>query len=550
MPVPSLTLDLWSHILSYCVEAPAKKRDLRSPQRTLRNALLVNITFFLAAGPHLYNHIAVHEIDKLLLGANKRVSLDSSSFASTEEMDYETIRQGNTKLPLLRHMRRLVIIRQYTAPSSPFEENVAMSYYGLMLHVSNSVLNDLLAFYPFTSADSPVTPHLQSISVRKPPRLAINDILTPTPFLTELIELLLRALRPKLRCEHFMENLQPLKPGMQDLVAHLMPAHKQGLSLHELPAQVVLHAEMDDGLGAVWGTANRVVLRRRGLPVDVDGEEGYDQGGKAEKFKHVRWANGPSLGVWQAEKVDLKDDGWEIEEGDDDGGEWSDVPEEGEGEEDDGGWGKVSKDRNRHRQASAATAATHANASISHGHAPPPPPPAELHLGSFDSGTFEIDGDDDEWPDDYDVDDDAASYYAGGGLEDMVEGLLLDGELDEDDPTDVHTEDEVLEFLKDYFIRTCEDVPLHRKAAYKRASVAATSFDIYGIDEYLCLPPAKDVDEGKSSEERKRDVLRQLEQAAGEKIGEWLQVEDGPKVRLFMAAEGPICVGCGWGQGY
>ncbi|WRT70861.1 uncharacterized protein IL334_007860 [Kwoniella shivajii] len=99
-------------------------------QPRLASALRVNSIFFLAAAPHLYRSPIVYNIDSFFLGANspapiktEKITFKQSCFSvSSVTDDVDNIKAGNTKLPLLRHVRRLNIIPRLGVSMGPRDD--------------------------------------------------------------------------------------------------------------------------------------------------------------------------------------------------------------------------------------------------------------------------------------------------------------------------------------------------------------------------------------------------------------------------------------------
>ncbi|WVQ83630.1 hypothetical protein IAT38_005771 [Cryptococcus sp. DSM 104549] len=77
--------------------------------RNLKKCLRVHSTFYFAAAPIIYGQPYVYDLGTFFLGADNPVPPHILAMAPGQEADILCIRHGNTKLPLLRHLRRLMV---------------------------------------------------------------------------------------------------------------------------------------------------------------------------------------------------------------------------------------------------------------------------------------------------------------------------------------------------------------------------------------------------------------------------------------------------------
>ncbi|WVQ85052.1 hypothetical protein IAT38_007216 [Cryptococcus sp. DSM 104549] len=102
-PFP-LPFDLVSYVLR-C----GSEQGHNGGHELLRSALRVNTTFYLAAAPLLYSRPTVFDLGTFFLGADVPVSPSILSMPPGAESDLLYLKSGNTKLPLLRHLRCLTV---------------------------------------------------------------------------------------------------------------------------------------------------------------------------------------------------------------------------------------------------------------------------------------------------------------------------------------------------------------------------------------------------------------------------------------------------------
>ncbi|WVQ95366.1 hypothetical protein IAU59_002463 [Kwoniella sp. CBS 9459] len=99
MALPELSPELWTLIFEFCLEKGEPGRFV--PQNTLAAALRVDKTFFELAGAVLYRNPVVHNIRNFLQGAYE------DTRAAQDKLE-----RIQTKLPLLKHVRRLALVPQ------------------------------------------------------------------------------------------------------------------------------------------------------------------------------------------------------------------------------------------------------------------------------------------------------------------------------------------------------------------------------------------------------------------------------------------------------
>ncbi|WVQ85176.1 hypothetical protein IAT38_007341 [Cryptococcus sp. DSM 104549] len=164
--IPQLNPELWSLVLSYCL-VPVVRRDERNfmngiyqSQETLATAMRVNSTFYLAAAPILYRHAVVYDIGNLFLGANNPVSPEVLCLPQGVDSDLEYLREGNTKLPLLRHIRSITTIPREFSDLAPVHAIAAQSR---SIDLADYIIQHIL-HTPRPSGAVPFMPHFNIIT--------------------------------------------------------------------------------------------------------------------------------------------------------------------------------------------------------------------------------------------------------------------------------------------------------------------------------------------------------------------------------------------------
>ncbi|WVO18344.1 hypothetical protein L204_106059 [Cryptococcus depauperatus] len=231
MSIPSLTVDLWSHILSYCIEEPTKGKGYAC-QKTLVNALRVNSTLFLAAAPHLYSKAIVHDSNSFFQGSDCQIT----TFLSGQQMDYEYLRRGQTKLPLLRHVRHI---------------NFCWSTNDDVKETVEPERDDETLWTPIVAEALRTMSRLLSIP-RPPlcPRIRVLAFTNPSDgfgyYFSHFLQQSLKLFRPQVICIN----------GFSGAVL----SNVFEFSMSGLPNLVVIHGSLDWKLRVMGGTKNRICL--------------------------------------------------------------------------------------------------------------------------------------------------------------------------------------------------------------------------------------------------------------------------------------------------
>ncbi|WVQ76868.1 hypothetical protein IAR50_006542 [Cryptococcus sp. DSM 104548] len=161
--LPQLSPELWAHVLSFCLERPTFRFGDYQPQRCLARCLRVNTTFFIAAAPILYRNPGFFNIGNFFLGADNPVPASLASQTPGVERDMLYLKHGNTKLPLLRHVRRITPLA-YEIDMADTAEIIAGQTRSIEL--AHSIVQALIRAYPRPQAEtSPFFPHLSQIAI-------------------------------------------------------------------------------------------------------------------------------------------------------------------------------------------------------------------------------------------------------------------------------------------------------------------------------------------------------------------------------------------------
>ncbi|ODO06425.1 hypothetical protein L198_01657 [Cryptococcus wingfieldii CBS 7118] len=489
MPPQPLPYELWSHILSFCVEQP--DIDGYIDTHTLANALRVSSTLFLAAAPHLYLRPAVAKDPySFVLGANHDTAVYPSSFWSTEQIDYEYLRWGHKKAPLLRHLRQVTFFSVY---SSGFTDTAAPDPYAHIIASigeANAILADILH-----KCSDRIAPKFETLCLRDPYELPPYHI--PIPAYQHFVQLFTRAFRPTLLC---MDTVDPtFSPNLNNC---------EGYTLPEL---VVIHCDLDWKLNGVWGTRNRVCLvdskARAGLEQLVESTGNLDLGGEDSEGGHegdVATTMGPVS------------------------------------------WEDIGTEQGQDFQTASLEVSHHSHTSH---YAPPAAPPVaadELYLVAFDPEDFDEDDggypeDDYTWSDDEGAYDDGLDYLHEEANTALRESRHAEGR---------YTEDDVVYMLKDFLKRASQGCNRNDKKK-RNASAAKTSFEIFGLRTFMTTKWLEIGDHEWAPEDTEEVIwergLKRIRDSVLDYLETELRIHRREELLVLRMEEVPVCEACGRG---
>lgn len=405
-------------------------------------------------------------------------------------MDYEYLKWGHKKIPLLRHLQKVTFFRPFisgydsvVSPESTGSEATFAS-----LGYANQMLSHLL----FTETTH-VSPKFETLSILDPPELPVYPQTVP-PF-AQFIQLFIRYFQPRSVCVQNADILIPSqKVKLQDLY---------------LPENVIIHADLDWKLTVIWGTTNRICFFKSKIA-----EEGnLDLG--ALTIADPTEGNGQAMEA----AVDIRCD--------DDGG-WEDI---------DGISGASSGLTSQRAQNTPSNTALHNQSN-------------ELYLGAFDPEDLEDDYYDEyDWDDELDADDDFGGIYDDGvGLPSRMSDFDGDDEVAAVLPGGF-SEEEVTSTLVDCLSRSFKHCRINnRKGGGK--SIQRTIFEFYGLEQFLSV----DTLVYRNPDIYGQDTEDQILQKAMDRIREMVQqhveqmlagVGQLPVIKFLRANEASDCEGCG-----
>ncbi|TYJ55534.1 hypothetical protein B9479_003806 [Cryptococcus floricola] len=252
--LPQLSPELWAHVLSFCLEPPSSQFDDYQPQPALAACLRVNTTFYIAAAPILYRSPGFFDIGNFLLGADNPVPAALASQMPGVDKDMMYLKHGNTKLPLLRHVRRITPLA-WDIDLRDMAEILADQTRSIEL--ANTILQPIIRHQPRPPVEnSPFFPHLSQIAIdpsfRGGPLGKPSDIIRTEfsdDFTTLHKSLLLSGPLPKAVCctDH---------PSVPVLRALDWVDRKKGT----LPRVVTIHTELKEAFDIMFGVTTRIYV--------------------------------------------------------------------------------------------------------------------------------------------------------------------------------------------------------------------------------------------------------------------------------------------------
>ncbi|WVW80604.1 hypothetical protein I302_102590 [Kwoniella bestiolae CBS 10118] len=287
--------EIWSLIFSFCAEQG--EEGCHVPQPTLTSAIRVNKALLLAATPYLYRDPVVYDIASFFLGADRPVpSFPTTQVPNPDQIeipsDLEYLNVGHTKLPQLRHVRRLTIIPYPRQPDIP-EANADEDGHGddesegksesesensaslKPRRKRRSTMEKILyqdAFFETAlktllnagdDNNEVVTPRLEKLTIGSciyPDSLSEEEIVEAfSENLLKIRDVLLHKLGPKYWCEYNLKG--GLKSQALDCILD-----------RYLPKVVTQHKELGytERFTVCYGTTNRIMVR---LYVDANPED-------------------------------------------------------------------------------------------------------------------------------------------------------------------------------------------------------------------------------------------------------------------------------------
>lgn len=200
--------------------------------------------WYLIAAPLLYSTPEVDDLGTFLLGWDRSV-LPGSSLAGLS--DRELLERGNTKLPLLRHTRRLrlVINNVWQGPAYKDEPRAAVEAELLRRDtIMDSAVDQL-----YRRSYSDVLPQLAKVTLSAPDNFDkyghYNHSGTPALGLKVICRL-----RPRFLCETWSSNK----------LFKTLPVRFKDWQDRTLPDVHAFHADFGFNFGVMWGTANTIFV--------------------------------------------------------------------------------------------------------------------------------------------------------------------------------------------------------------------------------------------------------------------------------------------------
>ncbi|ODO03210.1 hypothetical protein I350_06055 [Cryptococcus amylolentus CBS 6273] len=252
--LPQLSPELWAHVLSFCLEPPSFQYDDYQSQSTLATCLRVNTTFYIAAAPILYRSPGFYDIGNFLLGADNPVPAALASQTPGVDKDMMYLKHGNTKLPLLRHVRRITPLA-WEIDMRDTAEIIADQTRSIEL--ANTILQPIIRHQPRPPVEnSPFFPHLSQIAIDPSFRggsLGKQTEIIRTEFSDDFTtlhkSLLLSGPLPKAVCctDH---------PSVPVLRALDWVDREKGT----LPRVVTIHTELKEAFDIMFGVTTRIYV--------------------------------------------------------------------------------------------------------------------------------------------------------------------------------------------------------------------------------------------------------------------------------------------------
>ncbi|WVQ83127.1 hypothetical protein IAT38_005265 [Cryptococcus sp. DSM 104549] len=267
MPLPSTAahphiLGLPTDIL-YMIFKEVYHHEDGGGQRKLRKCLGVHSTFYFNAAPIVYAQPTVYDLGTFFLGADNPVPPHIFAMPPGKEVDVLCIQHGNTKLPLLRHLRRLSACPKQLKE----EEGGRPTNFVRSLVQARDVLQSLQKTLP-PEAASQILPRFTSIALGPalPWQYRIPNTNVQTEFLSEMWHGLNILLLPLL----FSTGAHRKQVCYDDYHKYASPRKAEWLDRARgvIPTTVYRHTQFPkkhygDGprrWRIVWGVANKVYV--------------------------------------------------------------------------------------------------------------------------------------------------------------------------------------------------------------------------------------------------------------------------------------------------
>ncbi|WWC98325.1 hypothetical protein V866_005216 [Kwoniella sp. B9012] len=241
----NLTPEIWSMIFSFCTEP--SHQDKQVPQPTLVKLLRVNSTFFAIAAPLLYRNATIENLGGFLLGIS-RTGLPEEIKKINHLSDLDFLGTGNTKLPLLRCIRNLTII--------PFSPNAQVNNVSDIFHHQQTCYNQAKTILGRLSSRSSEL-HIQSLTFGSAPSPQSKEIERVHSRFFSVIHPIRRTLlelfRPQIWIEYSPLHgycFEPLRSDFTNIK-------------RILPEVVNIYTTLEGTFPLVWGTRNRIIVRRK-----------------------------------------------------------------------------------------------------------------------------------------------------------------------------------------------------------------------------------------------------------------------------------------------
>ncbi|WVQ63539.1 uncharacterized protein L199_001692 [Kwoniella botswanensis] len=241
----NLTPEIWSMIFSFCTEP--SQQDKQVPQPTLVKLLRVNSTFFSIAAPLLYRNVMIENLGDFLLGIT-RTGLPDDIKRINHWSGLDLTGTGNTKLPLLRCIRNLTII--------PFSPNRYVNdVYDILYHQQTCYDQAKTVLGRLSSRSSGL--HIQSLTIGSASSPQSKEIETVHSRFFSVIHSVRRTLlelfRPQIWTEYSPIHgycFEPLRSDFTNVK-------------RILPEVVNIYTTLEGTFPLVWGTLNRIIVRRK-----------------------------------------------------------------------------------------------------------------------------------------------------------------------------------------------------------------------------------------------------------------------------------------------
>ncbi|WVQ85151.1 hypothetical protein IAT38_007316 [Cryptococcus sp. DSM 104549] len=234
----------------------------------LQAALRVNHTFYLLAATMLYSCPTIRELRSFLLGADRPVPPRILAMEPGRETDLLHVQHGNTKLPLLRHLRHIITPVAEIAPDEIYswEDPDRKPIVRSLEEAGRSVERIIKSLKSDTTHSmTSLLPHFQYIALD-----ALPFTVAAKSFTGDFIPITDEVKRVNATCLPALLSAGPLRKSVCCSDAQSLPSALENDWLNgsrdTLPDLLCWHTGLQQPFGIAWGSTTRVYVnspRRR-----------------------------------------------------------------------------------------------------------------------------------------------------------------------------------------------------------------------------------------------------------------------------------------------